>query len=117
MCASQSVIVLVSFLFLFGHNLSLLSFPLSLFHFGHSSSVHATTWVGGDKLLCAVKNDYPYKNFSLQQICSSLALQVCSMCASKKLLQTSNSPYDKLAANLSHQVHCKPVAKRDYAYE
>ncbi|GBN77231.1 hypothetical protein AVEN_257015-1 [Araneus ventricosus] len=56
-------------------------------------------------------------------VCSNLALQVCSkfdtarVQVSNKLFQTTKSPRDKFAASLSSQIHCKPVEKREYAYD
>ncbi|GBN74261.1 hypothetical protein AVEN_46700-1 [Araneus ventricosus] len=60
---------------------------------------------------------YLYSNFSLQQSCSSLAMQVFNLAASSarqdcsKLMRTSKSSCDKLAVNLSCQVHYKQVEK------
>ncbi|GBO17297.1 hypothetical protein AVEN_86948-1 [Araneus ventricosus] len=65
----------------------------------------------------------PDSNFRLQQSCSSLAQKVFSKFdmarpqVHNKFSEASKSPHVELAANLSRQVHCKRVEKREHAFE
>ncbi|GBL95059.1 hypothetical protein AVEN_188806-1 [Araneus ventricosus] len=62
-------------------------------------------------------------NFSFQRSFGTLALQVCSKFDTArpqvhdKFSEAPKSPRVELAANLSRQVHCKRIEKREYAYE